>query len=135
MSEQAHMFGIVTLLSGEVTGITVSSFNQSEAAEAADVRGSDGKMVEKKAYSVSSSVALTGVIQAVSSGGSMVLPGAGAKVTWGGKDYLVDSVERPQEATAFCQVTINASISDAALVTPYVPEAASASSAGGQDNG
>ena len=119
MATKAHKFGIVTLTSGDVAGVSVNSFNQTVTAETDEVRGQDGKVIEKKAYSRLYSAVVSGIIQLSEGQTPIEPPKAGNKMQLGGKDWMIDSVNMPEEATAFCNITLNISRSDEMLITPY----------------
>lgn len=106
-------FGIVTSLQGLQGGICVNSLSFSESAEIAEARNEKGQITDYAAYSNAKTVNITGVMD--SAKGDLVT--AGAKITLGGKDWIVDSVSKNESNTAFVEVTVSAKTADNAIIT------------------
>ena len=48
---------------------------------------------------------------------------AGSKLTLDAVDYIVESVDKPETNTGFCEATINARTADGATITPIADAA------------
>ena len=110
----ARKFGIVTNLTGLQAGIVVNSITRDESAEIAEARNEKGEVTDLQAYSVGESISVQGVID--DEKGEIVK--AGSKLTLASRDYIVESVNKPETNTGFCEATINARTADSAVTTP-----------------
>jgi len=110
----ARQFGIITTTSGAVTGIVVTSFQKQKTAEIAEARDSEGKVTDLKAYSVGTSITITGLLDATT-----VSVGAGDSLTLGAVNYIIESSNQNETNTTYCEVTITARTADAAAISPY----------------
>lgn len=110
----ARKFGIVTNLTGLQAGIVVNGITRDESAEIAEARNEKGEVTDLQAYSVGESISVQGVID--DEKGEIVK--AGSKLTLAGRDYIVESVNKPETNTGFCEATINARTADSAVITP-----------------
>ena len=118
-------FGIVTSLTGLTAGICVNSLDTNETVETAEARNEKGAITDLAGYSQRREITVTGVLD--SAKGTLVT--AGSKLTIGGKDYLVNSVQRRESNQGFVEVTLGCTGADDALIY-IVNEESSSSSAG-----
>lgn len=116
-------FGIITTVTG-VLPIMVESLSKSSSAEVAEAVGTDGKVAYRHAYSVGTTVNISGTLNL---GESDTLPVAGDTLTIDTVDYLIDSVEVAESNRDFVKVTIGASTADDAEIYTE-PESSSSSS-------
>ena len=124
MSNSTRSFGIVTSLTGLTAGICVNSLDTTESVDVAEARDEKGKITDLAGYSQRREITVTGVLD--SAKGTLVT--AGSKLTIGGKDYLVNSVQRRESNQGFCEITLGCTGADDALI--YIVEEESSSSAG-----
>ena len=110
----ARKFGIITNVDGLSAGIVVNSISRDETAEIAEARNEKGKVTDLHAYSLGRSISVQGVIDDAK--GTLVT--AGSKLTLGTENFIVESVNKPETNTAFCEATINARNADSAEITP-----------------
>ena len=115
-------FGIITSLTGLTAGICVNSLDTNESVETAEARNELGSITDLAGYSQRREITVTGVLD--SAKGTLVT--AGAKLTLGGKDYLVNSVQRRESNQAFCEITVGCVGADEAEI--YVVSSSSSSS-------
>ena len=118
-------FGIITSVSGLQAGIVVNGLDFNDSAEIAEARNEKGQVIDLAAYSKATSVSVTGVMDTAK--GSLAT--AGSMLTLGGKDYIIESVQKNESNTAFVQVTISAKTADNAEITPITSGSSSSSSA------
>lgn len=121
----ARKFGIVTSLTGLQAGIVVNGITRDESAEIAEARNEKGEVTDLQAYSVGESISVQGVID--DEKGEIVK--AGSKLTLAGRDYIVESVNKPETNTGFCEATINARTADSAVITPKAAAATESAAA------
>jgi hypothetical protein len=95
-------FGIVTSLTGLTAGICVNSLDTNETVETAEARNETGAITDLAGYSQRREITVTGVLD--SAKGELIT--AGSKLTLGGKDYLVNSVQRRESNQSFCEITL-----------------------------
>lgn len=112
MANSTRSFGIVTSLSGLSAGICVNSLDTNETVETAEARNEMGAITDLAGYSQRREITVTGVLD--SDKGSLVT--AGSKLTLGGKDYLVNSVQRRESNQSFVEVTLGCTGADDALI-------------------
>lgn len=105
-------FGIITSLTGLTAGICVNSLDTNETVETAEARNEKGAITDLAGYSKRREITVTGVLD--SAKGTLVT--AGSKLTLGGKDYLVNSVQRRESNQSFVEVTLSCTGADAALI-------------------
>ena len=105
-------FGIITSLSGLTAGICVNSLDTNETVETAEARNEKGAITDLAGYSQRREITVTGVLD--SAKGTLVT--AGSKLTLGGKDYLVNSVQRRESNQSFVEVTLSCTGADDALI-------------------
>ena len=115
----ARQFGIITTPAGTVSGIVVTSFTQSTSAEIAEARNEQGYVTDLKAYSKGTSVNVRGLLDSTD-----VTVSAGDTLTLGNVNYIVESVNRSETNTAYIEVDFSARTADAAVISAYVPPAA-----------
>ena len=108
-------FGIITSTAGLQAGICVNSIDATESAEIAEARDEKGKVTDLAAFSKGTSVTISGVLD--SAKGELVT--GGAKITVGGKDYIVESVQKNEVNNTFVNVTVQAKTADTATITEY----------------
>ena len=124
MSNSTRAFGIVTSVAGLTAGICVNSLDTTESVDVAEARDEKGKITDLAGYSQRREITVTGVLD--SAKGTLVT--AGSKLTLGGKDYLVNSVQRRESNQNFVEVTLGCTGADDALI--YIVGEESSSSAG-----
>lgn len=124
MTTSTRSFGIVTSLSGLTAGITVNSLDTNETVETAEARNETGAITDMCGYSQRREITVTGVMD--SAKGTLVE--AGSVLTLGGKDYLVNSVQKKESATAFVEVTLTCQGADQAIITVINDSSSSSSS-------
>ena len=112
----ARQFGIASVqtASGVEIGIVVTSFQEQKTAEKAEARDGDGKVTDIKAYSVGTTITITGLLDKASP-----YIEAGAALTYNGVNYLVDTSNINRTNTTYCEVTITASTADSAAISAY----------------
>lgn len=110
----ARKFGIITSVENLQAGIVVNSITRNESAEIAEARNEKGQITDLAAYSRAESITVQGVIDDAK--GTIVK--AGSKLTLDAVDYIVESVDKPEVNTGFCEATINARTADGATITP-----------------
>lgn len=114
----ARRFGIITNVAGLQCGITVNSVSRGDSVEVAEARDEKGRVTDLKAYSRGENVSIQGVVD--DEKGEIVK--SGSKLTLEGKDYLVESVDKPEQHTAFYEATISARTADDAVIHVYEEE-------------
>lgn len=112
MANTTRSFGIVTSLTGLTAGICVNSLDINESVETAEARNEKGAITDLAGYSQRREITVTGVLD--SDKGTLVT--AGSKLTLGGKDYLVNSVQRRESNQSFVEVTLGCTGADDALI-------------------
>lgn len=123
-------FGIITSLAGLTGGIMVNSLSFNETAEIAEARNETGEITDYVGFSRATTVSVTGVMDTAKGD----LATAGSVLTLGGKDYIIDSVSRNQNNTAFVEVTISARTADNAIITVINDGSSSSSESSGSSN-
>ena len=118
-------FGIITSLSGLTAGICVNSIDTNESVDTAEARDEKGAITDLCGYSQRRNITVTGVLD--SAKGTLVE--AGAVLTLGGKDYLVNSVQKKESNQAFVEVTLTCTGADQAIITVINDSSSSSSSA------
>lgn len=116
----ARRFGIITNVAGLQCGITVNSVGRGDSVEVAEARDEKGRVTDLKAFSRGDTVSIQGVVD--DEKGDIVK--SGSKLTLEGKEYLVESVDKPEQHTAFYEATIIARTADDAVIHVYEEEAA-----------
>ena len=111
----ARKFGIVTSLEGFTAGMVVNSLSFSESAEIAEARNQYGQVTDYASYSRAKTVNITGLLD--QSKGELVK--AGAKITLGTENYIIDNVSKNESNTGFVEVTISAKTADNVQITIY----------------
>ena len=104
-------------------GICVNSLDTNETVETAEARNEKGAITDLAGYSQRREITVTGVLDTAK--GTLVT--AGSKLTLGGKDYLVNSVQRRESNTSFVEVTLGCTGADEAEI--YIVDDSSSSSA------
>lgn len=123
-TSSTRSFGIITSVSGLSAGITVNSLDTNETVETAEARNERGAITDLCGYSQRREITVTGVLD--SAKGTLVE--AGAVLTLGGKDYLVNSVQKRESNTAFVEVTLGCTGADEAIITVINEDTSSSSS-------
>lgn len=113
----SRQFGIITTTEG-VTGIVVQSLSTSNTAEIAEARNEKGQVTDLKAYSKSQTISVTGLLN-----GEITVE-AGAKLTLGEKDYIIETVDRNETNTGYVEVSLSARTADAATIDAYTAPSA-----------
>ena len=113
----ARQFGIITTTTG-ISGIVVNSFSRNKSAEIAEARNEKGEVTDLKAYSKGETISVTGLLDAES---LTIEPGS--KLTLGGKDYIIESVDQSETNTGYAEVTLSARTADSAQIEAYGSEA------------
>lgn len=106
-------WGIITNLEGLQAGLCVNSLSFNDTASVAEALDEHGRCTDLAAYSKRTTVSITGVLDSAKG----ELAKAGNKITISGKDYIIDSVNKNESNTAFCEVTISAQTADNAIIT------------------
>jgi len=109
--------GIITDVSGLQCGVTINSFGPSDSVESNEARNEKGLITDIWAYSVAHDISVQGVVD--DEKGTLVA--AGAKLTVGGRDFLITNVDKPEECTAFYEATFQLHTADNAEIHVYVP--------------
>lgn len=109
----ARKFGIVTGVSGLTAGIVIQSLTYNETAETAEARNSTGAITDLAAYSRSTSLSISGLLDE-SDGTTLV--SAGSTLTLGGKNYLIESVDKTESNTDFVRVSLSCRTADSATI-------------------
>lgn len=109
----ARQFGIITSTEGLQAGIVVNSFTFNEASESAQARNEKGQITDIAGYSRATTLSIQGLLD-TAQGNDLVK--AGNKITIGGKDYFIQSVDKTESNTDFVQVSISARTADAAII-------------------
>ena len=104
----ARSFGITSTAAG-ITATVLNSVNSSQTAEIAEARGVDGKVTDRKAYSQTKTVEVSGLVD-----GSITVE-AGDKVTAGGiTDGLVTNLSVTESNTDYQQFSATVETKDSA---------------------
>lgn len=113
----ARQFGIITTTTG-ITGIVVNSLTTNNTAEIAEARNEKGQVTDLKAYSKGETISITGLLD-----GDVTVE-AGAKLTLGEKDYIIETVDRNETNTGYVEVSLSARTADAATIDAYTAPSA-----------
>ena len=108
-------WGIITNTSGLQAGICVNSIDATESSEIAEARNEKGQVTDLAAFSKGTSVTVVGVLDSAKG----TLATAGSKLTLGGKNYIIESVQKNEVNNAFVNVTIQAKTADSAEIIEY----------------
>lgn len=106
-----RLFGIISDKTGIPSALIVNNLNRSQAAQIAEARDENGKVIRQQAYSIQKSVNLNGITTASDP------IDAGKQITIAGENYLVDQAAQNESNTAFVDVSISAVHSDKAAIT------------------
>lgn len=106
-----RLFGIISDKTGIPSALIVNNLNRSQAAQIAEARDKNGKVIQQQAYSIQKSVNLNGITTAADP------IDAGKQITIAGENYLVDQTAQNESNTAFVEVSISAVHSDEAVIT------------------
>ena len=106
-----RLFGIVSSTEGKPAALVVNSLNKSEAAQIAEARDENGKVIELHAYSTAKTVSMNGVTTAANP------VKAGSTILIAGQNYLVDKSDQNESNTAFVDIAISAQTADTADIT------------------
>lgn len=109
----ARQFGIITTTEGLQAGIVVNGFTFNEASESAQARNEKGQITDIAGYSRATTLTINGLLDTAQ---GQELAKAGNKITIGGKDYLIESVDKTESNTDFVQVSISARTADNATI-------------------
>lgn len=126
-----RQFGIVTSLTGLTGGIVVNSLSFNDNAQIAEARNEKGQIIDLAAYSNAKSVSIQGITD--TSKGDLIT--AGSKITLGGKDWIVESVQKDESNTAFVSVNISARTADNAIITIITDGSSSSSESSSSGSG
>lgn len=113
MADTTRKWGIITSVTGLEAGICVNSLDTSENVETGQARNEKGQVTDMCGFSRTRSITVTGVLDTAKG----ELAKAGAKLTIGGKDYLITSVQKKESNTTFVEVTLTCEGSDEAIIT------------------
>ncbi len=113
----SRQFGIITTTTG-ITGIVVNSLTTNNTAEIAEARNEKGQVTDLKAYSKGETISITGLLD-----GDVTVE-AGAKLTLGEKDYIIETVDRNETNIGFVEVSLSARTADAAEIAAYTAPSA-----------
>lgn len=113
----SRQFGIITTTTG-ITGIVVNSLTTNNTAEIAEARNEKGQVTDLKAYSKGETISVTGLLD-----GDVTVE-AGAKLTLGEKDYIIETVDRNETNIGFVEVSLSARTADAAEIAAYTAPSA-----------
>lgn len=106
-------FGIITDVSGITGGIMINSLSFTENAETAEARNEKGQVTDYAAYSRNSTCNITGVLDTAKG----ELAKAGSKITFDGKDWIIDSVSKNESNSTFVEVSVSCKSADDAIIT------------------
>lgn len=106
-------FGIITDVSGITGGIMINSLSFTENAETAEARNEKGQVTDYAAYSRNTTCNISGVLD--ESKGSLAK--AGSKITFDGKDWIIDSVSKNESNSSFIEVSVSCKSADDAIIT------------------
>lgn len=106
-------FGIITDVSGITGGIMINSLDFSDSVETAEVKNEKGQTVDIAAFSKSSTVSISGLMDTAKGD----LATAGSKITLDNKEWLIDSVSRKESNSGWVEVSISAKTADNAIIT------------------
>lgn len=106
-------FGIITDVSGITGGIMINSLSFTENAETAEARNEKGQVTDYAAYSRNSTCNITGVLDTAKGD----LAKAGSKITFDGKDWIIDSVSKNESNSTFVEVSVSCKSADNAIIT------------------
>lgn len=105
-----RLFGIISDKTGIPSALIVNNLNRSQAAQIAEARDENGKVIQQQAYSIQKSVNLNGITTAADP------IDAGKQITIAGENYLIDQAAQNESNTAFVDVSISAVHSDEAAI-------------------
>lgn len=111
----AVQFGVVSTVSG-VSSMVVNSFSTTENAEIAEARDAQGKVTDMKAYSVSRTVSVKGLLEE-----GFALK-AGDLFAMNNQNYIIESVSRNETNNGYVEVELTAKLSDSATASGYSEE-------------
>ncbi len=106
-----RLFGIVSTVEGKPAALIMNALNKSESAQIAEARDEQGKVIERKAYSIDKTVSMNGVTTAANP------VKAGSTIIVAGQNYLVDKADQNESNTAFVDIAISAQTADTADIT------------------
>ena len=110
----SRFWGIVSDQTGLSAGILLNTADDNQSVDIAQARGSDGKIIQLKAYSRNNAVNLSGLMD--SEQGTVAK--AGASLTFGGKTWIIESVQKQESNTDWVRLSISARTADNATITP-----------------
>ena len=108
-----RQWGIISNISGMQGGIMVNSVDYNEQVQTAEARNEQGAIVDMVGFSNAKTVSIAGVMDTAK--GSLAT--AGSVLSFAGKNWLIESVQKQESNTDFVQVTISAKTADNAIIT------------------
>jgi len=109
----ARQFGIISTVSG-FTGVVVTSFDKQTTVEVAEARDGSGKVTDQKAYSRTTTLTATCLLDSAD-----YSVAAGDSITFDSVSYLITNVTVREQNTEFATVTITAERKDSATIAAY----------------
>lgn len=119
----SRYWGIVSDQTGLSAGILLNTADDNQSVDIAEARGTDGKIIQLKAYSRNNAVNLSGLMD--SEKGNVAR--AGASLTFGGKTWIIESVQKQESNTDWVRLSISARTADNATITPLDDSSSSSS--------